>query len=69
MLGFVGCLVTTEIESLVSNLDAYKSQAHKLEVQINGLLSDVNLNITQAESYIQKAVTNMSFCEFQTLSH
>ena len=49
-----------EIESLVSNLDAYKSQAHKLEVQANGLLSDVNLNITQAESYLQKAVTGGS---------
>ena len=69
MLGFVGVLVTNEIEALVSNLGAYKSQAHKLEVQVNGLLSDVNLNITQAESYIQKAVTNMSFCEQQTLNH
>ena len=71
MLVFVGILVTNEIESLVSHLDAYKMEARNLEVQANGLLSTFGLNITQAEGYVQSAVMNMSFREYRTpdISH
>jgi hypothetical protein len=69
VLAFVGILVTDEIESLVSHLGAYKSEAHKLELQINDLLSSFQLNITQAEGYVESAVTNMAFREYRTPIH
>ena len=65
VLAFVGILVTNEIESLVAHLGAYKSEAHKLELRINDLLSSFRLNITQAEGYVESAVTNVSFREYK----
>lgn len=61
VVGFVGVLVTNEIESLISHLYVYKSEAEKLQDEANDLLDTFQLNITQAESYVQKCLTNMSF--------
>jgi hypothetical protein len=64
IVGCVGVLVTNEIESLISDLGAYKSEAVRLEGQLNTLLGRFGQNITQAEGYVESAVTNMSFREY-----